>query len=228
MKILAIGSVEDAEFITEQIKEQTVQPTDIKLFKDPDPKPSDSSEHGINQRRIRIAENQAILQEYVRHNKPDLVWQVEQDSVLPADTLERLLSWYYQLVDDKFGYISGVQLGRHGVTCIGAWHVAVDKNSFMSLDYKARGLQTVDATGLYCLLAKADVWLEGSASWNGEAWGPDVNFGLSLKEKGYSIYCDTQLQIGHKVQRGVIDFDNRNICRVEFTNNNGKWKYTTS
>lgn len=227
MNILAIGMVEDAEFVTEQIKQQTVQPTDIKLFKDPQPEQYGSSVQEINNRRQRIAENQAILQEYVRHNKATLIWQVEQDSVLPADTLERLLSWYHQLASDTFGYISGVQLGRHGVNAIGAWHVAVDRNSYMSLDHRARGLQQVDATGLYCLLAEASVWLEGVASWNGEAYGPDVNFGLSLKEKGYSIYCDRGLEIGHKVQRGVIDFDNPNICNVEFINNDGKWKYKT-
>mgnify|MGYP006143716601 CR=1 FL=1 len=217
MKVLCIAQVEDRTNLDAQILKQTVQPNRVIFHVDEQPA------IGISARRVRISENHGRLQEVVKAYKPDLVWQVEGDCDLPEDCLERLLLHYDKLKDDDFGYVSGIQVGRHGIYCLGAWHNFTD-DSFESIDYKLTGLQRVDATGFYCLLAPTDVWLSGKCEWTDEPWGPDVNWGLSIPGKKY---VDMDLHIGHIVSRGVIRPDGISTCNVRFEKRDGKWKYKT-
>lgn len=217
MRILAIAQVEDRKNLDEQILKQSVKPDRVIFYVDENPV------HGINERRKRIADNHAKLQAIVRAYKPDLVWQVEQDSVLPKDALERLIMQYNKLDSPDFGYISGCEVGRHGLYCLGAW-VNFTTDSFESLDFTRKGIQEVEATGFYCLLMERKKWLSGTASWNGEPYGPDVVWGLSLP---YKKYVDMDLQIGHRVGRGIIEVSHITTCNVRFyKNDKGEWKFT--
>jgi len=215
MKILCIASVENRENIDKQILKQTVQPDRVIFYIDEAPA------HGIDDRRKRIAENHKKLQAIVDAYKPDLVWQVEGDCVLPEDTLAWLLTHYNILKGDDFGYISGIQVGRHGLYHLGAWKNFTD-TSFESIDYRLKGIQEVDATGFYCLLAQTDVWMSGVCKWNGEPYGPDVNWGLSINKKKY---VDMSLQIGHRVKGGIIEVGHMSTCNVVFNKINDKWGY---
>jgi hypothetical protein len=217
MKILCIGAVENRTNIDEQILKQTIQPDRVIFLVDETPA------QGINNRRKRIAENQERLAEVVEAYQPDLVWQVEGDCELPEDCLERLLGRYIQLQDDNFGYISGIQVGRHGLYHIGAWHMYDD--SFESIDPNAKGIVEVDATGFYCLLAPIKVWLKGRATWNGEPYGPDVTWGLSLEE---TKYVDMGLEIGHKIKGGVIMPSDMSTTQAHFFKTNKGWEYKTT
>lgn len=213
--VLCIAQVEDIKNITEQIAKQKVPPSVRHILVDTNPA------QGIDERRIRIAENHQKLKEAVIDLKPDLVWQIEGDCELPSNCLKRLLEIYDELQGDDFGYISGIQVGRHGLYCLGAW-VDFTDTSFKSLDYQKKGIQRVDATGFYCLLAPREVWLSGVAEWHGEPYGPDVVWGLSIKKKKY---VDMSLHIGHKVKRGVILPSHVTTCNVEFKLVNDKWEY---
>jgi len=217
VKILCIAQVEDRTNLDEQILKQTVQPDRTIFYIDKEPA------RGINERRKRIADNHKKLQEIVRAYKPELVWQVEQDGIYPPNTLERLISRFNELDSPNFGYISGIQVGRHGLYCLGAW-VNFTTDSFESLDFTRKGIQEVEATGFYCLLMERDKWLSGTASWNGEPWGPDVNFALSTL---YRKYVDMDLQIGHKVKGGIIEVKHISTCNVKYyKNDKGEWKFT--
>lgn len=222
MKILAIAQVEDDKNVLKQIKKQTVQPDEIFIYVDPAPK------IGINTRRRRIVENHSELMFKVKESKPTLVWQLEGDGELTENALETLIADYKKLKAKDFGYISGIELGRHGIQAIGAWHFNEDKTIFKSLDYRAKGIQEVDATGFYCLLAPAKVWLKGITYWDWQMWGPDVNWSLSLKEQGYKIYCDMDVKLGHITERGIIHPDNIATENVTFTLINDQWTYKTS
>lgn len=215
VKILALAQCEDRTSLDKQIRKQTVQPDRVVFYIDKNPA------KGINPRRQRIAENHKQLQAIVSAYKPDLVWQVEQDGIYPPDTLERLLAGYNKLKNDCFGYISGTQVGRHGLYHLGAW-VNFKYDSFESLDYKLKGIQRVEATGFYCLLAPASVWLGGKCEWNGEPYGPDVVWSLSIKGKKY---VDMDIQIGHQIKNGIIEVSNLSTCNVKFINVDGKWKF---
>ena len=215
MKILAIACVEDFENIKEQISKQTIKPTNISIVLDEEPA------KGIENRRKRIAENQERLRKYVEQSDAEYIWQLEGDSVLPDNCLERLigLSLLHELE-----FISGVQVGRHGIYCLGAW-TTVSEDKLISLDPKLSGLQQVLATGLYCLLTTKEKWLEGLASYNGEVYGPDVNWCLSIDcEK----YVDLSLEIGHKIKGGIINPSDEAVCQVEFSKINNKWEYKTN
>lgn len=214
MNILCIGQVEDRTNIDEQILKQTIQPNRTIFLID------DNPAVGINNRRKRIADNHKKLQEYVEAYKPDLVFQVEGDSVLPENALERLLGHYIK--NPSLSAVSGIQIGRHGLYCIGAWHIAEDRKSFKSVDYTKTGLQQVDAMGLYCYLSPVDKWLEGNCIWNDEAYGPDVNFFLSMPG---DKYVDMDLHIGHKYRDGIIRPTDPSTCNAKFKFNGERWEY---
>ena len=216
MKILCVAAVENDEFIREQIAKQTIQPDIVKIYIDENPA------KGLDERRKRIADNHKILEQYVEQTDCDLVWQLEGDSELEDNTLERLIGHYIRLQNKDFGYISGIQVGRHGLYCLGAWIVKPDRTSFNSLDYKLTGIQQVDATGWYCLLAPRTVWLEGRANWNNQRYGPDVVWGLSLP---YKKYVDMGLHIGHKLKRGTIRPSDMSTCNARFYLENNEWKF---
>lgn len=219
MKILAIAQVETRKNLDKQIAKQTIQPDRVIYYEDNEPA------QGIEARRIRIAENHQKLREIVKaYPEYDLIWQLEQDVDLPVDCLERLIEHYRNLENEQFGYVSGIQIGRHGIYCIGAWQDITD-TSFHSIDHTLTGIQPVEATGFYCLLAKRDAWLQGRSTWNGEPYGPDVVWGLSMMR---SKYVDMDLQIGHVVERGIIRPSHASTCTVYFELVNGEWKYKTS
>jgi hypothetical protein len=215
LKVLAIAQVEDRTNLDEQILKQTVQPDRVVFYIDKEPA------RGINERRKRIADNHKKLQEIVRAYKPELVWQIEQDGIYPKDTLERLLMQYNKLNGADFGYISGIQVGRHGLYCLGAW-VNFTSDTFESLDFTRKGIQEVEATGFYCLLMEREKWLSGTASWNGEPYGPDVTWGLSMP---YRKYVDMDLQIGHKIKSGIIEPKHISTCNVRFFFRDGRWQF---
>lgn len=213
MKIAVVGMVENGNIFAE-LDKQTLQPDMRIIVIDDEPA------KGIENRRKRIAENQSRLQALVKDIDVDLVWQVEGDCELPENALEELYASYLEKRGKDFAYVSGIQVGRHGVYCIGAWHIAPDE--LRSVQHDLRGLQEVDATGLYCLLAPKNKWLEGVASWDGELYGPDVVWGLSIKGKKY---VDMDLQIGHKVKGGVIRPSDISTCDVIYKKIDGKWHF---
>ena len=217
MKVLCLAQVEDRTNLDKQILKQTVQPDQVTFYVDTQPA------KGITERRKRIAENHKTLRAIVIAYEPDLIWQVEQDSVLPEDCLERLLMRYSELKDKgAFGYISGIEVGRHGCYHLGAWR-NFKTDSFESLDYKLKGIQQVEATGFYCLLAPTHAWLSGQCTWNGEPYGPDVVWGLTMP---YDKYVDMDLQIGHQLKGGIIMPEHISTTNVRFfKNENGDWKF---
>lgn len=213
-KILCIAQVEDRTNLDKQIAKQTVQPSRTIFWVDQNPAT------GIPDRRKRIAENHQKLREIVKAYKPDLVWQVEQDGDYPSHTLEQLLDDLQQR--PHAAYISGIQVGRHGLYCLGAW-TDFTGYSFRSLDYTRKGLQHVEATGFYCILARAERWLEGKCEWNGEPYGPDVVWSRSIRG---DKYCDMELPIGHIVKNGIIRPSDMSTCNVEFMRHpDGRWGY---
>lgn len=217
MNILLIAQTEDDTNLKAQLAKQTFQPNSAYIYVDKHPAKT------INGRRKRIAENHLVLQMKVRELKPDLVWQVEGDCDLSETALEDLYANYLTLRAKDFGYVSGIQVGRHGLYCLGAWQF--DDAGFHSLDYRLKEVQPVDATGFYCLLAPASVWLQGDCDWQDEPYGPDVVFGLSLRAKGYKLYCDMDVTVGHIIKSGIIRPEHTSTCNARFYQEQGKWKY---
>lgn len=164
----------------------------------------------MEDRRRRIAQNQNLLQGYIlsmiaaKDNglmNFDYIIQIEGDTVLKEDTIENLTNSfeYQKRQDPKIGYMSASTVGRHGIYHIGAWNITEDK--IESINHKLKGIQKVDGTGLYCLVTTPDIFIKGHCDWKDEKYGPDVVWGLSLKELGYNIYIDLDIQVGHRMIR---------------------------
>ena len=220
MNILCIAQVTNRNRLDNEILIQKVNPDRTIFLIDNNP------EKTINTRRKRIAENHRKLRDIVKAYKPDAIWQLEDDSILETDTLKKLIKTYnkYDKLDPNFGYVSGVQIGRHGLYHVGAWK-NFTKESFESIDHSALGIQRVEATGFYCLLAKTEAWLSGNCYWYDNVWGPDVNWGLTMP---YNKYIDMDIKIGHKTKRGEIWPQHASTCTVYFKkDSNGKWNYKT-
>ena len=66
------------------------------------------------------------------------------------------------------------------------------------LDYK-KGLVEVDATGCGVVLIKTEVFknLEKPYFLYGDTFGEDLYFMNKAKAKGYSVFCDTNIEVGH-------------------------------
>lgn len=216
MRILAVAQVEDRTNLDRQILKQTIQPFRTVFLIDKNPGKT------IDERRVRIVQNHKKLRDIVKAYDCDYVWQIEQDGEYPSDTLERLINDLNKVDVNKLAYVSGIQVGRHGLYCLGAW-TDITKTGFKSLDYKKTGLQPVDATGFYCLLAPKDRWLSGIASWQGEPYGPDVVWAMSIHG---NKYCDMDVQIGHIIKNGTIWPAHLSTCNVVFQkHHDGRWGY---
>lgn len=217
MRVIAVAQVEDKRNLERQLAKQTVKPNATIFHID------DHPAQGIIERRKRIARNHQTLVDAIGYQRPDLIWQLEGDVDLPDNCLEQLLCDYELLRNDDFGYISGIQIGRHGLYVIGAWR-NITEDSFESIDHHLTGIQEVEATGFYCLLAPLKVWQSGHAWWDGQPYGPDVNWGLSIKQKKY---VNMDLHIGHIVKGGTIWPSHISTTTAKFYKNNGKWEYKT-
>jgi hypothetical protein len=212
MKILCIGQIENEEFIHGEVAKQSIQPDDVAFYVDENPA------IGIKARRERIARNHNILWDMVETYKPDLVWQIEGDSVLPRNALERLVGHY---IADPGKVYSGVQVGRHGLYCLGAWHLNDERTVLASANYQDHGLKEVNAMGMYCFLTSVDIWLSGKCEWADEHWGPDVNYFLSIDAPKVA---DMDLHIGHRTKSGIIQVSDISTCNATFFKELGKWR----
>ena len=221
LKVLCVAAVEDRENCDKQIMKQTVQPDRTIYLID------DKPAKGIEARRKRIAANQRKLQDVVRayQHECNVVWQIEQDGDLPEDCLEQLMKDYLKLyasVGNDLGYVSGIEVGRHGLYCLGAWR-NIKSDSFESLNHNLEGIQEVEATGLYCLLAPVEVFISGYPVWHDEPYGPDVVWGKSINKR---IFVDMDIRVGHITPRGTIRPEHISTTTVKFyKQDNGAWNY---
>lgn len=174
--------------------------------------PSDSHVRG---RRQRIADIHNQIKQYV----PDCeyVFLLEDDTLIPANALSRLLVRFEYLSEkSNVGFVSGIEIGRHGFSHIGAW-IMPTKDRIESIKL-GNGIKRVDAAGLYCCLTKREHYMNNIFEPYEKILGPDVDFGISLSLKGYKNYIDYDIKCEHLVNKdNKLTFDNINIVQVKFT-----------
>jgi hypothetical protein len=174
--------------------------------------PGPRREFSINTRRRRIA---AIHNEIHELIKPcDYVFLIEDDGVLPPDALSRLLTDY--LAHPYAGFIEGVELGRWGIPYVGAWRAddVYDMQRLESvLPHTAevvdgamrpvgvvpdRVVEEIDAGGLYAALTKYEHYLRHEfRPYEGCTFGPDIEWGIALRQEGYRNYLDWSVAVEH-------------------------------
>jgi hypothetical protein len=157
--------------------------------------------YSINARRRRIAAVHNAIRPLL---KPcEYVFLIEDDSVPPPNALKRLRLAY--LAYPHAGFIEGVELGRWGIPHVGAWRADdVYEPSELVSAMPAEGVEPVDAGGLYCVLTRYEHYAGHEFQpYEGCAFGPDVEWGLWLRQQGYQNYIDWGLLVEHRRPDGT-------------------------
>lgn len=68
----------------------------------------------------------------------------------------------------------------------------------------ASGVETVDATGLYCILTTGETYRAVDFSAWGGGMGLDVAVTWALKQSGRSLAVDWRVPCGHLTESGVL------------------------
>jgi hypothetical protein len=190
------------------------------------------SSGGIRQRRNRIAVIHNEIRAIIKNIPSDYVFSLEDDTLFPTNTLERLLAGYRKY--PHAGFITGMQLGRWGFAAVGVWYAddVYDTDQLTSLrmdtvpnDIFSSDVIRCDAAGLYgCLIKKEWYDKHEFAAWMDGAMGPDINMGLAFRREGLLNYVDTSLRFTHLAKPENIEFKNAQIVTVRvYPNEKGAW-----
>lgn len=153
-------------------------------------------ENKVAYRRNRIV---AMKQDTAKHlHDCDFVFSFEDDTVLPENALVTLVD----LVKDNpnIGFAQGIQCGRWDLPMLGCWEVdnVYSPTSIKTVTLK-EGQHKMDAGGFYCYATLGRLYREAEYSWHDECFGPDVMFGLGLRQKGYTLLTDYSILCGHTI-----------------------------
>ena len=174
----------------------------------------------IRSRRRRIGEIHNEIKTIV--GKCDYLFLLEDDTLFPLNTLERLLKLY--TLFPYAGFVTGVQIGRWGINVPGIWQVdnpyEVKRiNSMLPPEIgpgATSAAQEIDAAGLFCMLTKRDNYINTKFEPFMDILGPDVTFGIELRKQGYKNYVDWTLNTGHLTKRGEIKVFNTTLQQITF------------
>jgi hypothetical protein len=183
-------------------------------------------------RRDRIRDSLTQLQQHIRERgrKYDLMFMVEDDTIIQQDALYRLLMDYKELTEQnvKVGLIEGVQVGRHGIRMIGAWRMDDLENptKMSTIPLNSGSLfEKIDGGGLYCFITPMELFLAHTFYWAGECFSVDVTYGIELRKKGYTNIIDWSVITGHTDQNGNVLYPNDNVTVAAYEKQaDGEWK----
>lgn len=178
----------------------------------------------ISSRRKRIAAIHNEMKEIV--NYADYVLLLEDDTLVPLNTLKKLLDNY--LILPHAGFISAVQIGRWGMTVPGIWSVdnpyQVNKIESLLPD-KDVMLKEIDGAGLYCCITTLKNYKSCNFAPFENILGPDISFGLHLRREGYKNYVDWSINTDHLTKRGAIKVYNTVLQKLTLTKiEENKWE----
>jgi len=179
------------------------------------------SEVRVNVRRHRIAEVMNQLKEMVKKTDGDIVVGFEDDTAFEGLEIENL---YVPLVaKNDIGFVEGVQSGRWGVKMVGAWKVDdIREPTVAETLFQGSGYEEIDGGGLYGYACLVDLFLKHEFKWEGEPYGPDVNFGLFIRRQGYRCLVDWDTVFLHNDHNVLIRPDNP--TKIRYTKVNDNWE----
>lgn len=145
-----------------------------------------------------IAQNRNHIADRALAEGAEWVWYVDDDQYFQPDTLQRLLAHDVDIV-------SGLYLQRSSPFRPHVYHKETSTGS-VSTRYLSKGdagVVSVDAVGAGCLLVKTTVfkaleppyWRLGQI--HPAEWGDDIDFCRRVRAKGFQIWCDLDLPVGH-------------------------------
>lgn len=166
-------------------------------------RPYEKPTNGLHERRRRIS---AIKNESKRLiGECDYVFGIEDDTIVPPHALSKLLSDYAAY--PYAGFIEGVELGRWDIPYVGGWRAddAYEPARIESVmpPENREGVEEIDAGGFYCYLTKRELYMMHEYRPFGyNDMGPDVNFGIYLRQQGFKNYIDWSVSCAHYARGG--------------------------
>lgn len=181
----------------------------------------------IHARRLRIASIHNQLKTYI--GKCDYIFGIEDDTLVPKYALKNLLNDY--TLNPYAGFIEGVELGRWGVYYVGAWKFddiyKTTKVTSMMPSGDSPLLQEIDAGGFYCFMTRRDTYINHEFdTFENNTFGPDVNFGASLRKQGYMNYIDWSIDCIHRNKDKSISYPKMKPEKIEFVKKQNIWSYS--
>lgn len=186
----------------------------------------------VVKRRQRISDIHNEIKEYV--NKCEYVFLIEDDTLIPTNTFEKMQKNYVQ--KPHAGLITGVQINRWGFNTTGIWHVdnPYDIKEIKSLvppvntmqklfTEQPKTFQEIDAAGFYCMFTSWELYQSVSHKPFAPILGPDVNYGIELRTKGYKNYVDWSINTIHLTKKGEIKVFDNPVQQVTFTSSPEGW-----
>jgi hypothetical protein len=183
--------------------------------------PGQRKEFSINTRRRRIASVHNTCRKLI---KPcEYVFLLEDDGIVPADALNRLLADYQ--AHPYAGFIEGVELGRWGIPMIGGWRADdVYEPTKLETAMPGSGLEEIDAGGLYATLTRYDLYTKHEFRPWGDTLGPDFDMGIELRRLGYKNFIDWSVAVEHCKPDGTsIHPRSTNPVQMRFVRQAGAW-----
>lgn len=181
-------------------------------------------------RRNRICEVMQKAAELVPpYSDGDMVFCLEDDTEIPTNTTNELLESYKNLTEFakwNVGLVTALEAGRWGFKMIGAWRTddVNDPTVMETIPYQTdKILEPIDGGGFYAFVTPANLFKTHTFTWHDECFGPDVMYGLTLRQKGYQNACNWSLPVIHNANGEKIRVDDKCIVLRYRKNDAGKW-----
>ena len=177
------------------------------------------NEHHVNPvnipiRRQRIADLHNQSKDLISALDGKYVLGLEDDTVFTNLSVQRFIDI---IQNEQIGLVSAYEAGRWHNKIIGVWEFDdTDNPQECWTVLPGKGYEYCDAVGFYCYLTRTVDYLKHqyySEVW--QPWGPDVNYGLWLRQQGYLNVIDWSQPCGHN-DDGIIITPNSNLYVEHF------------
>lgn len=192
------------------------------------------NETRLSIRRMRVADVHNQSKDLIAQTDGEIIICLEDDTVF--DRLESFERLYQPLLDTTtVGFVEGVQMGRWGAQMIGAWKA---DDNFSPTEIKTllpqeqsaflNGYEPITGGGWYGYATRRGLYLNCEYyTSSAQPWGPDVNFGFWLRQKGFTCLIDWDTIYGHRDYNKVLYPDDPKVRLAQIVYNKdlttGKW-----
>lgn len=138
--------------------------------------------------------------------RADYIWMLDDDHILDIDGADSPYDLPVKLVqhlkdNPDIGVVGALYFQRGGDCDPVVMQESEDDDRPYFIKYQELSgrMQKVDITGGGCMMIRAEVFDKIDEPWfkPEHEWGTDVQLCKQVREKGYEVWCDTSLQIGH-------------------------------
>ncbi|MGM5488793.1 MAG: hypothetical protein ACQESG_07635 [Nanobdellota archaeon] len=158
--------------------------------------------------RKRLVDGRNMLRSYALSKGFDYLLSLEQDFIIGTDGLKRLVghgkpvvsAFYKKQVPVVLENENGLKRARVALPLF-RFAAGEKQRQAKSEEIQGKGLMEVAAAGLGCLLIHADVLGQVPFRYEEESQAfDDIHFCTDVRQKGYSIFVDGDVEVSHRVK----------------------------